>query len=44
VSTAPVEADPGDTIALERRAEPAERFRVPVDDRDSIIPVFEDVG
>src|SRR4029077_3044714 len=40
----PVEADPGDAVALERGAEPAERLRVPVDDRDRIVPVLEYVG
>src|SRR6202042_612873 len=40
----PVKAHAGNTIALERRAKPAECLRVPVDDRDGVVPVLQDVS
>src|SRR6202035_2836975 len=40
----PVEADPGDAVAFERGAEPAERLRIPVDDRYRVAPVLENMG
>src|SRR2546421_12778754 len=40
----PVEADPGDPVALERGAEPAERLRIPVNDRYRVAPVLENMG
>jgi len=40
----PVEADPGDPLALELAAEPAERIGVLVDDGDRVAAVLDELG